>query len=237
VLEQGHIQYPRGGYLLRPFFTTLPIQQMRVKDARTVLADFYYDTGAGLCFLMTTDFVKDSSILDKKRKPRIVQAEGLGGKKQMQITIVKEVKLGPFRFRRVPVHIFEDEFNAISYPYLGGLIGNDLLKRFNQVINYQKKEIHLIPNTHYDDPFDYSYTGLSFYDIDGKIVVDDVVKNSPAQKAGLMAGDLIISVNNDFSSNIQVYKTMMQTPGKAITVLLMRDSIPRIIDFKVGSIY
>jgi hypothetical protein len=236
VFRPGEIQYPRGGFLLKPFFTTLPIQPLRIKDANTILANFYYDTGAGLCVLMTQEFAKDSAVLMKKRKPVTIQAEGFGGKKQMQLTIVKEIKLGPYRFRRVPTHILDDEYNAISYPYLGGLIGNDLLKRFNQVINYGKREIHLLPNKNFNTPFDYSYTGLTFYYIDGKIIVDDVVKGSPAAKAGFMVDDVVVSVNNDFSNNIQTYKNIMQSANRPISVLLLREGRPKIIDFKVGRI-
>ncbi len=237
VYHPGEIEYPRGGYLLRPFFTTLPIQTLRVKDEHTVHANFYFDTGAGLSFLMTQEFVKDSAILMKRRKPVAVQAEGLGGKRQMLITIIKELKLGPYRFRRVPTHILDDEFRAISYPYLGGVIGNDILRRFNLIINYRKKEIHLLPNSHFGEAFDYSYTGLTIYDIDGKIIVDDVVKDSPAGKAGFLKDDVIVSVNNNFSNDIQAYKIMLQSSGKQMTVLLLRDSMPRIITFKVGNIY
>ena len=236
VYSPGEITYPRGGFFLKPFYSTIPIQDLRVKDDRTVIADFYIDSGAGLNLLMTSEFVKDSAILHRRRKPVTIQAEGLGGKKQMRMTIVKEVKLGPYHFRRVPVHIFDDDFNAISYPSLGGLVGNDLLRRFNQVINYGKRQIYLIPNEHFKDDFDYSYTGLSFYSVNGKIVIDDVVKDSPAGRAGFMANDVILAVNNDFSGDIQHYKNILQHQGKAVTIFLMRDSIPKIIDFKVGRI-
>ena len=35
-----------------------------------------------------------------------VVAQGLGGKKQMLLTIITEVKLGPYRFRKVPAGTF-----------------------------------------------------------------------------------------------------------------------------------
>ena len=63
------------------------------------------------------------------------QAEGVGGKAYMKVTTVREFKIGPYRFRKVPIYVFDDEYNVTSYPYLGGLIGNDLLRRFNLIIN------------------------------------------------------------------------------------------------------
>ena len=114
-----------------------------------------------------------------------IQVQGLGGKKQMLLTIIKEVKIGPYRFRRVPTNILDDEYNATSYPFLGGLIGSDILRRFNMIINYPKREIHLLPNSHYREEFDYSYTGMNMFYVDGRIMADDVIEGSPAYKAGL----------------------------------------------------
>ena len=112
---------------------------------KTVNANFYFDTGAGLCFLMSKQFEEDSAF-KKKRKPVSIQVQGFGWKKQMLLTIIKEVKIGPYRFRKVPTNILDDEFNATSYPFFGGLVGNDILRRFNIIFNYPKREIHLLPN-------------------------------------------------------------------------------------------
>ncbi len=237
VHEPGSIRYPAGGYLLRPLFTALPIQSLRIKDSRTINANFYLDTGAGLCFLMSTDFAKDSAVLLKKRKPVTVETQGLGGKKRMTLTIIKELKLGPYIFRRVPTHIMQDEYNATSYPYIGGLFGNDILRRFNMVFNYQKREVHLLPNSHYRDNFDYSYTGMSIYNIDGRIVIDDVVPNSPADKAGFKKDDVIMAIDKNFSNDITQYKNILQSERERIKVLINRRGSPLIINLKVGQIF
>ena len=237
VYEPGSLRYPSGGYLLRPMFTALPIQPLRIIDARTVIGNFYIDTGAGLCFLVSKDFATDSSLFLKKRKPVPVEAQGLGGKKRMMITIIKEVKVGPYSFRRVPTHILDDEFNVTSYPYIGGLLGNDILKRFNLILNYQKREIHLLPNSHFHEPFDYSYTGMSIFYINRRIVIDDVIKDSPAYKAGFKKDDIILAVNNNFSNDINQYKNELQSTGDRLRVLIIRDGAPRMIIFKPGKIF
>jgi hypothetical protein len=237
VYRPGSIKYPRGGYLLHPLFTALPIQPLTIKDAKTVNANFYIDTGAGLCFLMSKQFEDDSLVLKKRRKPVSIQVQGLGGKKQMKLTIMNGVKIGPYAFRKVPVNILDDEYNATSYPFIGGLIGNDILRRFNMTINYPKREIHILPNSHYRDEFDYSYTGMNMFYIDGKIIADDVIKNSPADEGGLKKGDVIISVNTNFSNDIGIYKNLMQVVGEKITLIVSRDNVPMVLNFRVGRIY
>lgn len=236
IYEPGFIRYPSRGYLLHPQFRGLPAIPISIKDSKSINTNYYFDTGAGLCFLISEQLKKDSSVLLKKRKPVAIDVQGLGGKKRMLISILKEVKMGPFKFRNVPTYILDDEFNILSYPSLGGLIGDDLLRRFNLIINYPQKEIHLLPNSHFRDPFDYSYTGMSMYYVDGVIIADDIIKGSPAYKCGLKNGDIIVAINNNFSGDLEAYKNLLQKTSTKVQLLVLRNNSPHILFMKVGRI-
>jgi predicted metalloprotease with PDZ domain len=147
----------------------------------------------------------------------------LGGKKVMDITVFKELQFGPYHFRKVPGYIFSDEFNVTSYPILGGLIGNDLLRRFNVILNYPDQVIYLKPNTHFNDNFDYSYTGMGIYMVDGQVTVVDIIAGSPGEKAGFKEGDIIYAIDKDVSRNIQSIKSALQVAGARVKVLVMRN--------------
>ena len=238
VYSNGTIKYPKGGYLLRPIFAGLPVQGARVKDAVEVFSRYYFDTGAGLCLLLSNDFVTDSALFNaKKRKPVYTEAEGLGGKTTMQLTTVKDFHIGPYHFKNVPTYIFEDIYNVTSYPSLGGLIGNDLLRRFNVILNYERREIYITPNSHFRDLFDYSYTGLGIYWVDGVIQVVDIMKDSPAEKAGFKEGDIIFAVDNNISNNIQTYKNLLQNVGERVTIIVKRPTGLKELTIKVKSIF
>ncbi|MBN8665369.1 MAG: aspartyl protease family protein [Chitinophagales bacterium] len=236
VYAPGSYRYPKGGYLLKPSFSTLPLPYLEVEDSRTVNARFIFDTGAAMCFLMSSDFAQDSTLMRKSRKRYLTQVEGLGGKKRMEYTIVKSLKIGPYKFRRVPAHIFEDDFNVTSYPQLGGLIGNDLLRRFNMVINYPEQSIYLKPNEHFAESFDYSYTGLGVYMVEGEIKVIDVIPGTPGHKAGFEAGDVIFAVDNNYSKNIKTLKTLLQNAGATMQVVVFRNGVPKVLTLKIGDI-
>jgi hypothetical protein len=237
IYSNGYMKYPKGGFLIKPILIGLPIQQAKIKEGADVNSRFYFDTGAGLCLLLSTDFVNDSLLFNaKKKKPFTTQAEGLGGKKEMKLTTIKELRFGPYKFRNVPTYVFDDEYNVTSYPYLGGLIGNDILRRFNVYLNYDHRDIYLMPNTHYRDPFDYSYTGLGIYWIDGEIKVGDIIKDSPADKAGFKVGDVILGVDNNFSNNIQAYKTLLQNLGIRVKVVVKRPGTLLQLSIKVKNI-
>jgi hypothetical protein len=236
VYTPGKVNYPKGGHMLHPAFTSLPIQWLNIKDKNKSGFNFYLDTGAGICLLLSEKFAKDSGILLKKRKPVLTQAEGMAGKLQMQLTVIREVKIGPYKFRKVPTYIYRDEYNVTSYPFTGGLFGNDLLRRFNLIFNYPDHEIHLLPNSHYFDVFDYAYTGLGIYYNDGKIIIEDVIPDSPADKGHFKNGDEIMAVDNNFSRNIQVYKNMLQKPFETVKVIVKREGLLKVLTIKISSI-
>jgi hypothetical protein len=173
---------------------------------------------------MSDRYAQDSGVLLSKRKPLVTQAEGMAGRLQMRLTVIKELKLGPYRFFNVPTYLYKDDYNVMSYPFAGGLIGNELLRRFNMTINYGQREIHLLPNQHYSEPFDYAYTGLGIYYIDDKVMVEDVIPNSPAEKAGFKVGDQIYSMGNNFSQNIQQYKNLLLVANQRLKVIVLRDN-------------
>ena len=233
---KGTIRYPRGGYLLKPTINQLVSQPLRVRDEKTIYSRFLYDMGAGLCMLLSKEFAEDSNFLSKKRKRFIKEGEGLGGKIDMELMVMREVKIGPYKFRNVPTFIFDDENNVTSYPYMGGLIGNDILRRFNIILNYAKGDIFIIPNRHFNETFDYSYSGIELYFINGLIIIGDVAKGSPGEAVGLKEGDEVIAINKNFSQNLNQYKIALQVPGEKVKVVFRRDGRLMEVEFKVKSI-
>jgi hypothetical protein len=236
IFSNGRMKYPRGGWLYEPILRTLPVQTARIKDAVATNSRFLFDIGAGLCLMLNEDFLEDSNFLDKKRVLYAKEAEGVGGKVDMHMTVIKEMRVGPYRFKNIPVFVFNDTFNITSYPYLSGIIGNDILRRFNLILNYAKREFYFMPNSHYQDPFDYAYSGLELYYIDGDIVLGDVAIGSPAEVAGLREGDVLIGINNVLNANIQLYKTTLQAAGQKIRIIITRDGKLMEFNFKVKSI-
>lgn len=229
VFTPGEFNYGRYGELLKPATGLIPVIDAPVRNGVKVNARYYFDMGAGLCLLLSDQFVKDSSILRRKQRRRKIittEVQGLIGKMRMQLTTIQEIKIGDYTFHNIPTYTFDDISNVTAYPFLGGLVGNDLLRRFNVTLNYPAREIFLQPNSHFRDQFDYSYTGLIIYFIDGKVQVTDVIKGSPADKAGFLAGDIVVSVNNNFSNNIQTYRELLKEAGTKATVIIARNGQP-----------
>lgn len=236
VYSPGTLKYPRGGYLLKPQFTTLPLQPAFLNDHRPISGRFIFDTGAGLNILLSEDFVLDSSVFKRGRIFYPTQAEGLGGKKQMSLGLLREFRIGTYKFKNIPVHIFSDDYNVTAYPQMGGLIGNDLMRRFNMIINYPDQIIHIRPNKHFFEPFDYSYTGLAFYLFNGQVRVEDIMPGSPAEKAGFQPGDIIFSVDKTITRDIRTYRNMFQNSLGRVPVMVIREGKPLLLNMEVKDI-
>ncbi|MEC5147840.1 aspartyl protease family protein [Chitinophaga sp. 212800010-3] len=229
IYSKGDFNYPRGGMLLRPSLTQIPLIAAPLRNSvRTITNRYYFDTGAGMCLLLSQQFVNDSSVLERKKRRgrKIIQteAQGLGGKMSMSLTTIPDFRVGNYNFRNVPTYIFDDKSNVTAYPFLGGMIGNDLLRRFNITLNYGRKEIYLLPNTHFRDMFDYSYTGLIIYLINGRVEVTDIIKGSPAEKAGFKKGDIILAINNNMGPNLQLFREILKNIGTRAVCLISRDN-------------
>lgn len=114
---------------------------------------------------------------------------------------------------RIPYFQFGDKYSfeqvltsypeGLSYAMLknverDGTIGGEFLRRFTVIFDYKNQALYLNKNKNYHDPFIYSKTGLVIaakgVDLNTFRVVD-VRKNSPAAKAGIQPGDIILKVN------------------------------------------
>jgi hypothetical protein len=221
--SNGTIKYPKGGYTMRPRITTIPYLLSEVKDASKQEFNYLFDIGAGLTVLFSEDYMEEKNFLKSKRKRYLKQGEGLGGKVSFDLSVMKELKIGPYKFRNVPINIFDDEHNITSYPTYGGLIGNDVFRRFNCILNYRSRQIHIVPNKFYRDPFDYAYSGLELYLVEGNAVVGDIPKGSPADIAGLIPGDEVLAVNKKFGMSLNELKHALQAVYGRVEVIIKRN--------------
>lgn len=228
----GKIKYPARGFTIRPNISTFSYYVTHVEDQKTALFNYMFDTGAALTVLFSTDYLKDNEFIHPKRQKFKKRMQGLGGNVDFDISLMKKIKFGKYSFRNVPINIFEDENNITSYPSNGGLLGNEILRRFNCILDYNARQFHFTPNKHFKDAFDYAYSGLELYLIEDKIIVGDVSENSPAEAAGIRHGDEIIAINRQFAFDTNKAKKELQSTTGKVNVILKREEELQTVQMK-----
>lgn len=236
VYSKGKFDYPSKGFLFKNPITAIPSENVSISDARKIDGDFYFDSGAAMELLFSKQFVADSNVFLPRRRPLVASVEGVMGREDMSVGVVKHFSIGPYKFKHVPVFVYADSNNILGYPRRLGLVGSGILSRFNLILNFPENEIYIKPNKSYSAPFDYSYSGLNIWGNNGKVEVYDVIPNSPAEKAGFIIGDEIIGINNIFSSNLQAYRKMLKSERTILNVIIKRGKDYKPMLLKVGSI-
>ncbi|GGK67157.1 hypothetical protein GCM10011405_13910 [Rufibacter glacialis] len=156
------------------------------------------DSGMSASMLLYAPTFPDVKLPEKRLEAYL--GRGLNGDIHGDIARVASLEMGEFVLKGPPAS-FPDTMSiryALGMNNRHGNLGADVLQRFKVVFDYPNSRMLLKPNNKYKKPFYYNLSGLelvtpipgfNFY------TVSHVLPNSPAHKAGLEAGDAIMSIN------------------------------------------
>ena len=68
------------------------------------------------------------------------------------------------------------------------------------------------------------------------MLIGDVAEKSPAENAGLQEGDVVVSIDKNFSQNLQQYKYTLQSLKGRVKMIIRRDDQLHEVELKVRSI-
>lgn len=112
-----------------------------------------FDSGAAFSLLISTSFNKFHGISEKLTNKITAQGRGLNASDLQERSVIKSMSFNGFDFGKMVVGLTINNQAQPKDGYLG-IIGMDIIKRFNVIIDYMNKKIYLKPNKAYDDPFD-----------------------------------------------------------------------------------
>jgi C-terminal processing protease CtpA/Prc len=144
---------------------------------------------------------------------------------------VPRLEIGPFAFQDM-VTSFQDIPDSLQWPVSvsrNGLIGNELLSRFDVWLDYVDERLYVRPVRKWQEAFRYDRSGLVL--VAGgenlrEMVISHVVEGSPAAHAGLQWGDRLVSVNGvpaRWRSMASVTKVLRKWIGKRIKLVVERN--------------
>ncbi len=188
------------------------------------------DTGAQLNAWFQTLTNKAINIPEKSIHGRI--GEGLSGEITGYYARVPQICIANFCVKN-PVVAFPDSSTIaalVGNTDRDGTIGSQLLSRFNLIIDFEGRKFCFKPNHNFKNPFYYNIAGIEVaqvYDFLPQAEVINVWKDSPADKAGLQAGDIITKLNRDwiYAMNITQVRAFFEKPSsQPLIVTYQRNS-------------
>ncbi len=194
-------QYKRIALAKRNNRYYLPLK-IKINEFLWVTGTFMLDLGSGSSVNFTNEIAKKYNF-DEKIKHKIpfyTKYGGLGGESSSVSFNSDSLWIGDFAFKNVKMEYSEDKSGALSGGNNNiGIIGNDILERFDVVIDFINSNLYLKPNSNFDKEFKFSQIGFSYVNrsrTKGVWVVTGLYKGSNAEKANLKIDDKIIRIND-----------------------------------------
>ena len=112
------------------------------------------DTGSDRVIDLNTPFVHKNNLLETQKPFAISRIESSdGGSGELKNVYFDEVIVGPYRLPKVAGAFSTLDSGMLSKEDIDGMIGNNFLKRFNMLIDFQNQKIYLQPNNFLYTPF------------------------------------------------------------------------------------
>ncbi len=195
---------------------------------------FTVDTGARTTFFHKSFIIKTG--MAPSDTIALLGGVGFSGKIYGHRTKMQSMTLGNFQMKNAPVLLATNQPPEAGEQFGDdGLIGYDFLRNFTVTFDYKSKKLYLKKQKELLPFVDKSGLFLSVTS-DKKFKVEDVVKNSPADRAGIRVGDQITNVNDKASRKYQLKEvnTMLKGEiGDAISMQIARDQEVLTVQFNL----
>jgi|GEM_PF-5152582 len=203
---------------------------LNIKENLTVTMNLEMDLGCPDAIILNSPYFKSletQNILPKNRIDYTHLFGGaLGGNSDGGEFRTSSIKLGNDIINNPIISFSKDTLGAFSNTKYDGLLGNEILNRYNFAIDYQGQKLYLTKNSKSKEPFKASLTGFYAIKRNDVATVNFICYQSEVYKNGLELGDSIVSINNKKVSEMtekEFYNEMKQE-GKEIKLTVKRDN-------------
>lgn len=211
-----------------------------------------FDTGAPT-MLINNRIAKDSGVLDPKAPKPLFAPFGAAGPskiKNMQIGDVKVDDVPAMVMDHPTVEVFSNHFKK-EHGAIEGIVGFPFFARFKMTVDYQAKELTFVPTNYQPEDLMQSLTktlmsrpadadkpkvlapkaqwGMALSknadDEEAGVTIKTVMSGSAAEKAGLKAGDRLLTLDGRWTDTIgdAYHAASFVKPGKTVTIVVKRD--------------
>ena len=150
------------------------------------------DTGSSASLFLRPDYVKSQGLWDHYPKAVEGSVRTVAATALVRIARAGQLKIGRYLFQTPIVHLGNPADSDVDgNADFQGIIGMELLRRFNLINHPGRKKLYLKPSKAMQDLYRYDRAGLEIDVVEGALKVIWVREGGPAAKAGLVLGDRV----------------------------------------------
>jgi len=228
LTEPGSFNYSGAGARIPlRFADRIPVIEAAIDG---IDGSFSIDTGARNSLTLTSPFVAQHDLIARYEAGRErVVGWGVGGPVVAHVARARELAIGAVHVEWPVTELYTGERGHFASTELAGNIGGGILRRFTAIFAYGRRELILEPNAEFSRPDLMDRSGMMLKrDAKGPIVAD-VGAETPAQRAGLRAGDRLIGLDGrtlDADSLLPLREQLREFPaGTRLVFAVERDGV------------
>lgn len=220
--------YSKSYDIIMSFNAPVLVASVKFKNGKVLKGNFMLDSGFNGTVAISAPYHEGQDVTSLIGKHFYARSYGTLGKNHAFVGRAESFEMGDFKFENVPISLSKAEGGILATDRYVGLIGNEILRRFNVAYDYNNLKIYLEPNNTFNNDFNVSGSGVSvrMNVLNKKILINNVYDNTPGAKAGLKRDDEIIEINGlDVKEySFMEVKKLLRENGKTIEIAIRRDA-------------
>lgn len=195
---------------------------------------FTLDTGANGTLTVLTPFSEANKLPEKQGagKPRIV-GKGVGGFTMGSPVTLGSLTLGGFQVPAVPSILSAQRDGAFAATDAIGNVGAEILSRFVFTLDYVAKKAYFMKASDFDRPYRVDRSGAWIDFQKGEFRLAGVAPGSPAEEAGLKAGDQIVAIDGTPLATVHplsANRPLQQPAGTSVKLTFKRGRQEKVVE-------
>jgi FKBP-type peptidyl-prolyl cis-trans isomerase len=133
-------------------------------NGETFTGKVMFDSGNAATLLVSTPYSKFHDFDSKLGETTLVGGRGLSASTIDRLAVIKSMNFNQFNFGPMMIKLTVNDQAKPAEGYLG-ILGIDVIKRFNLILDYAHKKIYMKPNQNYSDKFDLDFFNSKITDV------------------------------------------------------------------------
>jgi predicted aspartyl protease len=203
---------------------TVVFAKVNGKELRLIV-----DTGATDSLFLFPPTVRDMGLWDKYPNFIAGRTSTIAGLSNMREVKIDSLEVGRFKFEKPLTSLAEPTAGGGIGDEAEGLIGIELLRRMNFILDPDRRAVWVRPSKAIDDVYRYDRSGVAIQARGEDIRVVGLEAGLPGAKAGLRVGDKVTGWAGE-GGYFGLLWALQGAPGDVVRIQVERDGKPEVID-------